>query len=336
MKTTRKILWGVSALLIGLIVLAAGCGAPIGANTPFYSQTKEVAPYVTETARSVESKAATWNWGSPLYEIYNMLKDGAGDDTVGISNMWKALYQAGSFYEELKASSSDFDNLTTVSPTWSDADGGASANADDFVAMQYQGGTVDTTNDRSFAYRVDGDTEYGLITWVVDQGTVTTEDDEYGLMQGSFNEVTGDVTLNMVAFVEMATTNPDYYTVRYHITGNMNTHQFTAKLIKFNGGAYRGTIVGAGKNTGDADYMVFKLSDNEGRTDAGYKFEANLDETEMQAMDDAGTAWASLTDDPDGYKATIDAQTPFDNAELSTDVPKALTDFTNSNILTFP
>jgi hypothetical protein len=55
----------------------------------------------------------------------------------------------------------------------------------------------------------------------------------------------------------------------------------------------------------------------------------------MQAMDDAGTAWGSLTDDPDGYKTTIDAQTPF-TIDSTAEVPTALTDFANNNMLTLP
>lgn len=338
MRTTRKILWGVSALVVGLLILAAGCGlAPIDyEGTPFYSAARSTAPVFDAAASREITPKAEWTWGNPVYETYNLLKEygGENDTNTGLDNIYKALYQAGSFYEDFMSSASEFTTAQAITPTYDFSAGANNAEygavADDASGISYTGGTDGTSSDKSysFAYKESGDELWGLITW-----KSASTDAEYGVMQGYHNEATGDVEMHMAFYMDYAT-DPDF-AIRIWVKGNENTGVFSLKMRKQNASGYYVTVAGNGKSKGTAadSYFILKVQD-ETTVPAGtyYKIEADaMSEADMQALAVAGIT-PDGTNDPESYNVTVDSLGMY----ASGDLPSSSASFSNNNILALP
>lgn len=95
--------------------------------------------------------------------------------------------------------------------------------------------------------------------------------------EGSYDENTGNLTLNQIGYISYLTEDSPNYTgnnkgkfiPRMEAQGNTKTHEFTLRIINYNPGAddigqdgYNLFIVGKGISRGEGKYFLFKVKDN--------------------------------------------------------------------------
>lgn len=338
-KLTTKIAWTITvALIFAAVMTFTGCGAlgGGGGTLPFYTQTREAAPvFDYGENRGTSAKAITntnWEWGNPLYEIYKILEDYTGTEDVADSNIYRAVYDAGSLYEALK------ENATELSGAPVEI-----ASTFDFGnAETYTHGYVDTDNNRSFAYREPQEGEkHGLMTYQIEY----PDSKEYTVMQGYYNENDGTVQIDMLMCVEYE--NEGNYSMRMHLEGDTDNNTFQLKIMKKSENAYTISLAGYGvsKETEDSsDYFIFQVKASEdggtnwefGNDMAQYYYFNASDATEenLSELDPLTELYTNLTDtiDPEGYRNNI-PDTLFEIA----DVPSSVSEFTDpDNMLDLP
>jgi uncharacterized protein (TIGR03067 family) len=306
----------VPALLAALCAVMLYCcslnangartGNSLASSSLLFDAVKNAAPVFPG---SEASRTATWDWGGPVFEVYNAFKDydpAADNGTVGIDNIYKLLYQNSSFFADCLN-----DGTTT---------------ADQQLASPYYLGRTDNTYNKIliqesaaqasyFAAKQDGTVNHGLLCWYREYGDGHKE---RGILQGHFDSVTGDVNVDLVCFVEYATS---VYSHRTHLEGNSLTHRFTKLLIgKWNGGSatYRAWFAGSGMAQGAGNTFLFKIADDDHLTTAKYfDFPSDAGVAELQAMSDDGS---DTTSSP--YRTDVDAMVAnHEYFDIITDTP---------------
>ena len=294
-------------------------------SVAFYSSAVDTSPVIVATQSAVNApQFRAFAFGTPTYEIFNTLREYINDrdeGVIGLSNIYKLLYQAGEFYEGFAANPTALGTPTAISSPF---DFGTSP------VTYTHALNDDSTDDHGYAIMQDGDTVYALLTWTV---TTPGTGKEYGVMEGNYNDVTGDVHINLVCFCDYDT--PPDYCLRTELTGNANTHTFTLRIVKYNPpGGYAVTMVGTGvsQSSDSTDYFLFKISDDS-YTNRYYKFYASADEDDFIVFQENGYADASSVPggDPDGYDSILSGITPF--ALDGSDNARDVTDFTGSTVL---
>ena len=116
---TKKIL--LAASLLFLMTQCGGSGSSSGDDF-FFTQAKLVAPVVTPTVSSAiiaVKENTSWNNGNIMYELFDLLRDydNAKDQgVIGISNMYKTMYQTSDFYASEITSCTAITAQVVVSP----------------------------------------------------------------------------------------------------------------------------------------------------------------------------------------------------------------------------
>ncbi len=166
-----------------------------------------------------------------------------------------------------------------------------------------------------------------------------SEQTNYWTIQFSTDNTTGELNLDYAQITEYTAGSMagEYYYVRNHIRGNMNTHEFFVQ-IQVSAYTYGDiNIVGKGISQGDSDdYYVVYIDNDYGEHDTNvpdiegyYRIKASATEADFKAIDDladaseAYTNPADISDDPNGYgaeiKAYLDAGKMYDGNIVKSD-----------------
>lgn len=292
---------------VGMIFLAA-CGSTNGISTvgnpdyelpegkkAFYSAAMNVAPVIEATTLSEAALTTAFESGNPIYEVFNAFReylDSRDSGVIDSSNIYKLLFDAAIVYDMAITEVTALATPTAIPSPF------------DF------GNTPPTYTDASDNYAMlrNGDTIHALLTWTWDESPTMS----YGIIEGNFNDTTGNVTLDMVYLVDYPLSDEPDYCLRTHISGNEDTHQFTMKAAKYNIGtdSYAVSMIGTGisQSNNVDDHFLLKIIDNDNLAGYSggryYKFSAGADETELRAHPIDGYASGEFTD-PNNYASII-------------------------------
>jgi hypothetical protein len=299
-----------------------GFDMPTG-KTAFYSPATDTTPVITASTSSGSSAvkyiSTDWDSGHPVQEIFNTFQEYTYPDDEGvidISNIYKLLFEAGNNYETALETVEELNAATEItSPFDFGTDVVSYTHATDHYALSK-----------------DGDTVSALLTWIWDEDPKFS----YAVIEGTYNETTGDLTLNLVYIVDYETDSD--YCLRTYISGNELTHEFTIKYSKTGSedDTYTLSMIGTGVSQSDSEeaYFLIKMKDNDNLSEYTdgryYKFSASVDEDTMKTYASDGFELDEI-DDPNNYAEILDDMTFFamdgsDHA-LSTD------DFTSSDLV---
>lgn len=307
----------IGVIVLGLITIVATSADDESTTTDgdgttsniIFSAAKDTGPVFTATTSAsdtVRGIAATWNWGFPMFELFNLLRDyvhSRDEGLIGLDNIYKVLHQASSFY-------SDAENLVeSITPQVIDSP------FDLGNMVTYDQAVNDTTMKHGYAIRVDGNTEYALITWSSD---LANAGDSYGVMQGSYNDSTGALEIDMAVYFDYDSIED--FSIRMELVGNAQTHEFTTRFGKSNAGGFLISVVGKGVSQGASSFFLFKVR-APNITDKYFCFDANADEDTLRAEDDAGSD--TVANDCSSYATVVDILTAF----TSSDIPTSTSDF---------
>ncbi len=232
---------------------------------------------VADTTPSVEpsagSRAGENEWGGAyyktnlqmIYRVFQRFNPDTDNGVVDSVNIYKVLYDTEQLINRI-INSDDVNSLdadTAVSPTFNF---GTEDGLYDHTAYQESSSDMDggASYYNSIAYKFDGDRINGLFGSRMESDIVKS----YSCTQFSFNETTGEITLNMAMYIKYHTGTPgDHYFVRSYIEGNMNQHDFFVQVQVAAGDGPNSdiNIIGRGISQGetgnyiiwiDNDYMV--------------------------------------------------------------------------------
>lgn len=337
-------------LAVGLASIACSSNStPTGGGTNaenfFFDAARNTAPAITPTSAASSgstlrrSLALGWEWGNPVYEMFNALRDYDNDrdeGSIGLDNVYKTLFQAGQFYANDRAA---------CLGTGGGADGGTTDGGTDGVmapkvvaspfdfgnSVTYDCAMNDQSSQHGHASREVGSAKHGLMSWRVDHAS--TGGAELGVIQGSLDETTQEIQIDEATYVDypLTTSNPTGmdFALRFHIEGNAATHAFTLKLMKWNSGdGYWISLAGKGVSRGAGNHFLFKMRDQSNATALYFCFPADLTEAQMKEIQGTTTAAADCA----AYQADVDLLGLYE----STDVPTTAESFTAGSIyLTF-
>jgi hypothetical protein len=295
-------------------VLAAACGGDNGGGSTgnfFFESAANTAPVFEPNAvegllrLGIPIRSAKWDFGGVNYELFNLLREYVNErdeGTIGLDNIYKLLYQAGSFYGEA-ASGCNAITATSISSPF------------DFgVSETYDCAINETTFRHGSAIREGADgTKNALLAWQV-LNNDGHDSDEKGVLQGSSNPTTGDLSLHLATYVNYTAKND--FSLRTEIAGNDQTHHFTLRTMKYTQDGYWITTTGSGISQGAGQFFLFKVSDQSGISGRYYCFPADANEETLQAADDAGSA--TVPADCAVYEEVVNALVPFQSSDLPT------------------
>lgn len=326
---------GLALLIAGVLNCGGGGnggGGNGGTENFFFSAANDTTPVFAPASKAGASlaKAATWSFGSVNYELFNTFREyinSRDEGDIGLDNIYKVLYQTGSFYSEAEGMCTPSEGAgesVNKATSFITEETAIDSPFDFGNAETYTCAINDADGRHGYAIKEVGGTKYGLLSWQV-LNYDNNNSDEKGVLQGSYNETTGALDLDMAVYVNYV--DQGDYSLRTEIIGNAQTHQFSLRLMKYNSeqGAYWISLVGYGISQGAGNYFLFKVSDQSGVTDKYYCYAADADETTLQAADDAGsdTAPENCAD----YQDEVGALTAF----ASTDLPTQDSNFNTGN-----
>lgn len=329
---------GIFLVLTFLAFIFAGCsGSGSSSDNFYYSATKNVAPNFTASASSnpkVIFHSLTNGdllYGTTLGAIYGTLQDYVDPDDEGsidMHNIYKVIYTAGQIYPEAKRMCTTITEKVIASPFDLGITTGNTYNCTG------SNGVISDNYAYGFAIKEDTDgTKYSLLTYK--WAPTPDEQQGYGVLQGSYNDTTGALSLRVTALTYYPNGfqgNPDAsFAIRTHIDGNAQTNEFTLSTISNQPGALPiwTSMVGKGVSKGEGKHFLFKVKDaypNEGY----FCFPADATLADLEDMNTAAP-YGKANVDPEcaEYQADVDLMTflTFSN------VPMQLSDFTNSTIM---
>lgn len=285
----------------------------------FYLATKEVAPAFNAAVSKRMTRALTP--GSLVYAVFELLRDyeyPADEGVIDMHNIYKVLYTAGQIYETAESGCSPITEASLASPF--------DLGITDTYNCAGNSGTMSDTYANGFAIKGADPVKYALLTyrWAPE----SPDHEEHGILQGSYNENTGDLSLKMIHNVYYAAS--DGFVVRSDIEGNATTHAFSIKSISAGTGSSTSftSIVGKGISQGSGNYFLLMVN-TDAVTGKYFCIPADATETELEGM----TASGYDTVDPNCsvYQPDVDAMT-FLQDNVST-IPGSISDFTGSTIL---
>ena len=272
-------------------------------------------PLASLGGTGVVSAFATWSLGSPIYELYGLLKDDG--EPVGYFNLhdcietmdmyFEQIYQDGQVLDAPAAFNAPFDvgfndntELTTYNVLCDSQDSQshvvtyAKVYANDVIYFLNTSHNYSTENSSGTK---------GVIQGWYDQGT---GDIEIGLLTGNY--VIDDSTYQCTG----------WEIVRAFVSGNTETHEFSLKLIR-NGVGYDHNIAGYGLSRGEENYFLLKMA-NDSMDFAQAKYyviDSETTEAELQALDDNGYATVP-SGDTENYNTHLEDITNYIEGDLPT------------------
>jgi hypothetical protein len=302
-----------------------------GGDKPLYDNAVQTAPVIVPGATSSRGNSRAESdllAAKPvlnyIFETFREYDNDRDEGNIGLGNIYKVLYQAGSFYETHAVSPKQLEaskiiaapfNFGTTARTYTHA-----ANS----TMLKHGYAMSKATDGTVSC---------ILTWYVTNGGTNNE---YGVFEGNFNQTTGDLLINMAVLVDYPESNEGGdYCLRTYIEGNEKTHMFKVNTSSYNSAGSQYAIIGYGNSdsTSSDAYFILKVksSDMDSYPDGRYyKFKAEDTESDLAGYEDIGYDASGITSvlDPEDYKSTVDTISMF--ATDGSDHPTALSDFTNS------
>jgi hypothetical protein len=323
-------------LLLLPMYLILSCGSPtsnqekrISVDVQFYGSAVTTTPLLKTKAHSLSKSAIdTFSSGFPTFRIFNAFQEYVVSRDQGVidqSNIYKVLNDVDGLFQNA------LDTTTPHNGTFGDSITNYT------VESPFNFGT----GPRKYSYISDhfalhksGDTIFALLTWTWERAGENQK--TYGVTQSSFNNLTGEMLVDLVAFVDY--TAMDDYCYRMYIQGNKLTHKFDFKYVGANGVTPSGavSIIGSGisKSANNSDYFIIKMIDDgqlKAYPDGRYfKFTVTSNEDSLRAYAREGYEKSAIAD-PDGYLQKIDSMNFF--ALNGSDNAIKLTDFKNGSIL---
>jgi len=288
-----------------LISLLLGIGL-IGCNNGgfLYDAAREAAPVITAaSSRTVFARdTVDWDFGNDVYEIFNTLRDydnATDQGVVGVSNMYKTLFQTGEFYSNAEMWASSITEQAVTSPYNFATTHGTVYNYTFNRLFNNSSGT------NAGAIKNDGTTKYALLTWYVENNN-----NEWGVIQGKYNEGTGDVDIDLICYVYYSSTST--YSMRIKLVGNTKSHLFSINLYKGGLGSSGISLSGYGYSH-DAGKFLARV-DNDGEVKY-FLIDGDATETDLIALKDSGKSTVAEVNPPAGYEANL--PTPFTDADIA-------------------
>jgi hypothetical protein len=325
----------ISVTTVFLLAVLAFTGCDIGGSddaggtptyTVLYDATKDVLPSYGAVSTAMVRKtvgiksADAWgNNGNTLYELYGVLEDDP-DTMVGYFNIFDSLKAADMRFSGLMSSGNMISQTPVSAPAGTVTEIGAQT-----YDMYHKTSGVDNgepgSGSQTYAKR-DGDNLYLLSTNTIDKTGSKTK----SVIQGTYNETTGDVVLEMFmanyVFPGHSQGGEGWETVKAHISGNTGTHTFTVNIIR-DGSGYDHQITGHGVSQGTG-YFLMKIKDGNHTTfdaaaDKYYAIDAAAAVADLAAKSAAkpdGDPDAAAAGDTAGYAASPSFPTVFPFTQL--------------------
>lgn len=289
-----------------------GTGGAPSVDNFFYDSALETIPALEAS----ESFLLTdeWNFGNVMYEVFDLFQeyvDERDQGKIGLPNIFKSLYQTGSFYDGAKTMCETITEKSITSPY---ADQG-SGNYDCVINDEQ------TDGHHGYAIKETSTTKDAILTWTASSFA------ELGVVKGTYNESTGAVIIDL-------TGNSEGFSWRLKMTGNEKSKFFDELyMMKYTPEGYKISIVGQGFAEGEDKYFLFRIMDSdtaELTTAKYFCFEADASEATLQAMSAAadGVEYAAISANCEDYKVAVAAMTmfPMDGSK----VPLGQSDFTGT------
>jgi hypothetical protein len=180
-----------------------------------------------------------------------------------------------------------------------------------------QGASITYT--KSYAVKYLNGVYQMLMGWHSIQGTTTSP----SVTQLEYDTTANTIKINNAYFVDYGTggTMTGTYNVRIYVNGNTETHLFNLKLFKYNANGSSPSIAGYGYSEGAGKYYLFKI-DTQGSAAKYFCFPSNATESDLSALDDAGSATVPAN------CAGMDANLPSNYNTDGSESPTASTKFT--------
>lgn len=285
----------------------------------FFEAAKNTLPVIKSSAvKNINSKSASaedpWGIDNPLFLIYSMLREFSpenDDGSVGIDNIYRILYMAGTFFDDVMKRGDIIPEQHITAPFslgYNDARYNVAINN-----MDYNTGS---------AVRLDGNTNHALHCHLREDAGGSMQASERGILQGYYNKATHDLKLDLLTFLDSDLKDIGF---RIRIEGNDSTHYFTIKYVKYATNESYAYGVGHGVSKGAGNYFLFRFSagieDNLTINNAYYCIEATDSVDDLKVMNMAGVS--EIIPECLAYKSIVDNLVPLTRADL----PSSTADF---------
>lgn len=310
-------------------------------KTAFFNPGKDITPFIVATASNNQLQSIVrpkgWDSSNPLNYAFRTLRQYNNDTdngVLGMSNMYKLLYEAGGIYETIAINIELDPEGTSLGP-----DGKVVLSPFDFgtTPRVYTHAFTEIEENgsaKSGALAKNGDTYTALLTFIWDESNDPTYPGKksYGVIEGSFGDLeTGDLEIDLAYMVDY--NNGTAYCIRTHVSGNAGAHNFN--LVTAVGNKNPDIVYGlasAGISyseiDGNDDYFLIKF-DGKGVDNKFFRVSAlSPDETDLMSYLETGYSIDEISD-PANYAAEMNALEFF----TISDIPMQLSEFTNSSVM---
>ncbi len=307
-------------------------------NQVFYNATLEVMPVFAaeESSISLETAALTTSWGpgNPLYEVfYNLQEFDPGTEGIDISNLHKMAYSAQELYSQTKANCSAI-TVQEISPPFNLGNENTTYNCafnyDDPTGEDF-GGAIEERDEDGNIIEMTEDSRQDE-TAIVKKGLfgfiwLGPAVDEYGVMQGSYNATTGDLSLDLAFWADEESQSD--HCLRHDIDGNAGSHLFAFRSMKtgnVDAGSYI-SLVGSGYSQGEGRYFLLKIITDDMAAELGgaryYCIPVGSGEAELRAMNSENPAGSeTVAESCADLQEQVDALPMFTAADLACEASK--------------
>lgn len=267
--------------------------------------------------KNIVLKGDTWTTGSGNYEIFNLLRKytyPADEGVLDMTNMYKALHEIKSKVDgaESTCNENPFASKSVVPPYT-----GFSGRYN--FTCGYNSGTLSDSYAGGFTMDLTNGVYYILYGW---QWASNANGGSVGTAQAKYDTVNNTLFYEMVNCVNCGGSSNNF-TVRTELDGNPSTHLFTIRTISRSASGYK-AIVGKGYSQGNGNYMLLKYT-TDGTNFKYYCVPSTATQTDFAAA----TGETSVPSNCSTYATDVNNLTFF----TTSNVPFALSDFTNSTIL---
>ena len=227
-------------------------------NIAIFEASKAVAPSFADS----EAKDA-WDLNGHMFSLYHKLRaydHSIHEGTIGMDNFFKSLHTMEEDLTEAIQYAEAIDPTAIEEPF----DFGNTETYDFAANIDFteEGGSTDQY---SFAYRIDGDAIHFLVIYLQEQDEVENKV-EICQFQGVLNPESGYLELKILNFVEYI--DDQYYcSVLNEISGNTETHEFQLRMATSGSYGIDSTIVGKGISNGENSYFLIKMNAIDDRLD---------------------------------------------------------------------
>ncbi len=288
----------------------------------YYSAAKEVGPTIEEPSSTAlilteeATRSAMFTSSLPLSNLYEALRDyryPEDEGQIDMHNIYKFANTADQIFSMAEGNCSSI----TEGPVDSPFDLGVT----DTYTCAGNNGTMTESYANGFAIKTTDGIRHALLTfrWV---------SSEHGILQGSYDNQSGDLDLRMVELVDH---DQSRFYLRSHLTGNARTHAFSLTQITGSIADLSSYVsfVGKGVSKGEGNYFLMKAQTE--TIDGNYFcLPAGASSATLESLAASAPNGSTTVEEACAiYHDDVDTMT-FLTTE---DVPLTLADFEDSSIL---